>query len=131
MRTLLLVLALLLLCWGWLRRRASGRPVDTSPAPGRARDTSKEFHAVAIKTQPFACNAAHRLEGKRFLATEAPRLPLAACDRDRCECRFQHYSDRRAGRNRRSPFGAGGNASATGTFSQDRRHKEGRRADDE
>jgi len=131
MRTLLILLAVLLVGWLWLRRRAA-RHADPSPgAHKRGADTeTSEYHAVAIRIQPYACDAARKLEGKRFLASEAPRLPLPECDRDRCDCRFQHYADRRSRGDRRSPFGSGGSASGTGTFEQQRRRTDGRRADD-
>lgn len=132
MRTLLILLALVLLVGWWLvRRRGSQLPEATSRRLAHSGGgAATEYHAVAIKVQPYACAAAHKLEGKRYLATDAPRLPLAACDRERCECRFQHYGDRRSGRDRRSPFGSGGMAARTGSFEQERRLPEGRRADD-
>ncbi|HEX5788920.1 MAG TPA: hypothetical protein VFY03_12105 [Woeseiaceae bacterium] len=132
MRTLLLILLLALLAgWWWLRRRQRA-PADERPRalPGRPATRSSEYHAVAIKAPAHACDAARRLEGKRYLASEAPRLPLPACDRDICECRFQHYEDRRSRRDRRSPFGAGGLAGGTGKFEQERRRPAGRREDD-
>lgn len=133
MRMLLLLLALVLLVGWWLQRR---RTVSaTKAAPGRlarsAETPPSDWHAVAIKTGVYACDAARKLEGRRFLATEAPRLPLAACGRETCECRFQHYADRRTGRDRRSPFASGGMASGTGKYEQERRRADGRRADDE
>jgi hypothetical protein len=132
MRTLLILLALLLVGWWWVRRRAA-RQADSSPdVLARSGGMAKtEYHAVAIRIQPYACDAARQLEGRRFLASDAPRLPLPDCDRDRCDCRFQHYADRRSHRDRRSPFGSGGTASGTGTFEQERRRTDGRRADDE
>jgi len=44
-----------------------------------------------------ACDAAQACKGKRFLSIDAPRLPLAGCDVRRCECKYRHYDDRRAG----------------------------------
>lgn len=131
MRILLLIIAVLLVAWWWQRRRAVSR--DEAPrgrSERRQLESDSAFHAVSIKTAVDACDAARALEGKRFLATEAPRLPLPACPREACECRFQHYRDRRSGQERRSPFGSGGTASPTGTYEQERRHNEGRRTDD-
>jgi hypothetical protein len=131
MRTLLILLALLLAGWWWVRRRAARQAGSSHDDPARIGATATtEFHAVAIRIQPYACDAAHKLEGKRFLASDAPRLPLPACNRDRCDCRFQHYADRRSRRDRRSPFGSGGTASGSGNIEQERRRSEGRRADD-
>ncbi len=131
MRAVIILLALVLIGWLWLRRRAARR-AEAPPALQERRQlaSSSDYHAVAIKSAVYACDAAKALEGKRFLATEAPRLPLPECPRDACECRFQHYDDRRSGRDRRSPFVSGGMASTTGTYEQERRHGDGRRTED-
>jgi hypothetical protein len=132
MRMLLLVLAVLLVAWLWMRRRGAGRAQAPAGASERRQlESDSAFHAVSIKTPVHACDAAKALEGKRFLASEAPRLPLPACPRESCECRFQHYRDRRSGQDRRSPFGSSGTASPTGSYEQERRHSEGRRTDDQ
>ncbi len=132
MRTLFIVVAVLLLGWLWLRRRAAARNNEAQPDRQERRqlESSSAYHAVAIKSAVYACDAAKALEGKRFLATDAPRLPLPECPRDACECRFQHYDDRRSGRDRRSPFASGGMASTTGTHEQERRHGDDRRSED-
>jgi hypothetical protein len=50
-----------------------------------------------ITATPAACDAAQACKGKRFLSSNAPLLPLAGCDVMRCDCRYRHYDDRRAG----------------------------------
>jgi hypothetical protein len=57
---------------------------------------SKRWHAVTIEPGRKACEAARKADGVRFLATEAPRLPLADCDAPACTCHYRHYDDRRA-----------------------------------
>ena len=37
------------------------------------------WHAVSVTTGQFCCEAARGLIGRRFLAAQAPRLPLTAC----------------------------------------------------
>jgi hypothetical protein len=132
MRTILLVLGLVfLVSWWLLRRRASAPATARTRRPERRQiDSSSEFHAGSIKPQPYACEAARELEGVRILAADAPKLPLPDCNREACECRFQHFNDRRTGQDRRSPFGARGRLVGTGTFEQERRQRDGRRADD-
>lgn len=75
----------------WLvsRRRAQhvNRP-STSKSGGR-------FRAVEIRTRDGACQAARALAGQRFLAKDAPALPLAGCTSARCSCTFGKLSDRR------------------------------------
>ena len=56
----------------------------------------KPFPAASVSCGHDACQAARELTEKRYLAWEAPNLPLAGCDAERCDCRYNHYSDRRA-----------------------------------
>ena len=53
------------------------------------------WHAVSIEGAHPACKTASRLKGQRFLAREAPTLPLADCSPQHCRCRFRHQEDRR------------------------------------
>lgn len=56
------------------------------------------FHAVTVIAGDGACPQALALKDVRLLSADAPRLPMRDCDRpERCECRFQHHDDRRAG----------------------------------
>ncbi|MGH8176593.1 MAG: hypothetical protein ACREV5_10065 [Steroidobacter sp.] len=72
------------------------------PPPPR---TDTKYHSVSILPGVNACGAAHRFVGHRFLARQAPPLPLPTCDAFQCECRFRHHKDRRAGPRRRSDIG--------------------------
>ncbi len=132
-KLLFVLIVVLAVAWWYFRQRAA-REATAARRPGRAdrrlSHSTSQFHAVAIKTPVYACEAALKLEGVRFLGSEAPKLPLPECDRDNCECRFQHYDDRRSGRDRRSPFGSPGTTPGTGRFEQERRQADGRRADD-
>jgi hypothetical protein len=85
------------------------------------------YHAVSIKFDNQACDAARELAGSRFLSVDAPRLPLSKCDAATCNCRFAHHQDRRTGKDRRSPFSAPGIGGGTGSFEQERREKLERR----
>ena len=86
------------------------------------------FHAVEIRGTKDACQAVQDAHGERYLSAEAPPLPLGQCDRpDRCQCRYQHYEDRR-GNSRR-----GGESGLTAQQDAERveqRNLQGRRADD-
>ena len=74
--------------WGTRRARASSPPPPPAKAGGR-------FGGVEIRMRKGACSAARALEGKRFLAKNAPELPLSSCDAQRCACSFTKLSDRR------------------------------------
>ena len=61
-----------------------------------------KWHAVSIVGERYSCEAARGLMATRFLAAEAPRLPLAGCAApDSCTCKYKHYSDRRGPPRRR------------------------------
>ena len=68
----------------WVRsRRSAGRRPPAEP-----------YHAVSVLPGPVCCAAARNLAELRFLCSEAPGLPLAACDAC-CRCVYQHHGDRR------------------------------------
>jgi hypothetical protein len=65
------------------------------------------YHCVAVVAGRQACAAALELGSTRLLSADAPRLPLATCDRPSdCDCRYQHFDDRRAGPRRAAESGA-------------------------
>lgn len=86
---------------------------------------SEQWHAVAIVSPSECCSLVESLRGKRFLPSEAPRLPLPDCTKPlRCQCVYRHFADRRAGPR---PGGARFRLPADGDR---RRHPRGRRVDD-
>ena len=130
MRTVLLLLVVGLLIAWFFYRQGLDKPEerkDRRISPVQ-KDRAK-YHAVSIKPGAYACSAANEIAGQRFLATEAPNLPLPGCDAAECDCHFAHHNDRRTGKDRRSPFTSGGLAAATGTFAGERRKGEDRRDD--
>lgn len=131
MRTVLLLLVVGLLIAWYFYRQGLDRPEDRSDRRTRPALKKKDagYHAVSVKPGAYACSAANEIAGQRFLATEAPSLPLPDCDAAECDCHFIHHNDRRKGKDRRSPFTSGGHAAATGEFSSERRKGEDRRND--
>jgi hypothetical protein len=123
-QTLLGIAVVLLLVWLFLRHRGNkDEPTETA-----VEDSGKSaFHAVSIKFDKNACEAAQKMSGRRFLSSAAPRLPLPECDVLECNCRFAHHKDRRASKDRRSPFAAAGFGGGTGSFEKERREKSDRR----
>lgn len=87
------------------RREPAAPPAKTRVGPAALGATSK-FHAVGIRPGPNSCAAAKSLQGQRFLSDAAPHIPLAGCNASSCRCRFVHFTDRRSGEDRRSPFPA-------------------------
>ena len=121
-----LLLVILLLVWLFIRHRASSAARKPEP-PTTARRKNTAYHAVSIHYASNACMAAREMEGRRFLATAAPRLPLPGCNVLECSCRFVHHEDRRTGKDRRSPFGPGGFGGGTGSFETEKRQGGDRR----
>jgi len=124
--TLLGIVVVLLLAWLFLRRRGKA----DEPAATATKDSKKTaYHAVSIKFDKNACDAAKEMSGRRFLSSAAPRLPLPGCNVLECRCRFAHHQDRRSSKDRRSPFAAAGFGGGTGSFEKERREKSDRRKD--
>jgi len=62
-------------------------PVSTPPAA---------FYAVSVVAEEHACAAALAASDQRFLARDAPRIPLPECTRPlECKCRLARFNDRR------------------------------------
>ena len=128
--TKILLFGALILAIAWLALRImrdTGRPADKSGP--RIADKSSLYHAVSLQYSSNACDAAKAMTGRRFLSSAAPRLPLPECDSLECRCRFAHHSDRRTGKDRRSPFSPARSTDSTGSFKAERRQKKDRRED--
>jgi len=64
------------------------------------------WRATSITHDENACEAVKAIAGKRFLDAERniPKLPLPACDADRCNCMYARHEDRRdSSEDRRTP----------------------------
>jgi len=87
------------------------------------------WNAVSIICATGSCDASRALRGRRFLSTEAPRLPLAECSAPAaCLCVYKKYPDRRGGA-RREEDKTGLRRPVAGE--SERRSKRGRRSTDE
>ena len=122
-----IILILLFLLYRRTQATTTKRPPLPS-RPGKAKPDS-QFHAVSLKFPASACDAAKAMEGKRFLSSAAPRIPLAECDSLECKCRFIHHKDRRESDDRRNPYRAT-IAGDTGEHKREQRHRGERRGDD-
>jgi hypothetical protein len=106
-------------CW-WVFHRAAvpNRESRENKAPPR------RFGGVEILFKGDACETARSLAGQRFLAKEAPSLPLPGCGAGKCSCTFAKLADRRTDDRR---FEHGGLGAALYNDA-DRRAKRERRA---
>jgi hypothetical protein len=78
------------------RRKKGPGSANESPIP------QPTYRSAKLSICTNACEAAKRIRTKTFLVNEAPRLPLASCDRI-CHCNFALYDDRRLKDDRRYP----------------------------
>jgi hypothetical protein len=85
----LLIVALLA---AWAVFRHARRPAR---AGRRASTAAHPFHSVSIRPRGAACEIVRRIAGERFLAADAPLLPLPGCTRRDCRCVYEHFDDRR------------------------------------
>ena len=121
---------LLALTVAWLIFRARQKKAAMEAEASPKSEIQGEFRAVAMQYSENACDAAKAMTGRRFLATEAPELPLKECDFDDCRCTFDHFSDRRSKSDRRAPFAHPGQTERTGTFEREKRQADRRKNTD-
>lgn len=82
-----------------LLARVRGEQTPTKPHPA---SKPRPFQAVAVYRGPAACAMARRFGEHRFLAKDAPSLPLSSCNMPhKCTCRFLKFNDRRETTQRR------------------------------
>jgi hypothetical protein len=87
----------------------------------------RPFQAISIYRGVHACPLAKRFSDHRFLAKDAPQLPLTGCTMTAtCQCRFLKHRDRRSDHRRFLDFGT----SQRSFIGQERRLRGGRRGTD-
>jgi hypothetical protein len=102
------------------------REMKTKLAPSARQAPKQPWHAVGVVGGTAVCPPARHIKGKRFLAAEAPPIPLPDCTSPwRCKCVYRHYADRRAGPRRIADRGMFGRHIGT-----ERRQRRSRRAED-
>lgn len=89
--------------------------------------SARPFQAISVFRGVNACALAKRLSEQRFLAKDAPSLPLSGCTMPAaCECVYLKHRDRRAAQRRVMDF----TASQRVYTGKERRFLKGRRATD-
>jgi hypothetical protein len=109
----------------WLHRKKIHAHVQLSGRPMQHHRVVNPYHAVSIMHQAGCCVEVAGLEGRRFLASAAPTIPLRDCEAASCRCRYVHYEDRRGEDERRILA-----FDARGIGKEERRHSRGRRESD-
>jgi hypothetical protein len=113
---------------GQLDDAPAGRVPRPAPSPVAKARSRGGFQGVTVKPCLDACDAVQAIVGTRYLSREAPALPLAGCDQQRCDCTYRHFSDRRQRGNRRSGWDTFGGFSQT-LANGERRDQESDRRD--
>jgi hypothetical protein len=75
----------------------------------REDDSNHPFQGVMLVCKSGSCTKAHELSRSkhRFLAGEAPALPLPECtDAESCGCHYASFTDRRLTDRREASFGS-------------------------
>lgn len=101
MKTILLITVIFGGAYYWytknIRIHALKKQRIKNAKPKVKKETVKknDFRCVVIKADANACSAAAALRNKPILMNEASSLPLAACYKGICDCRFTRHEDRR------------------------------------
>jgi len=85
----------------WLHRKRVQMEVQLSGRPVQVHRVTNPYHAVSIKAGASCGQTELRYGLRRYLAQEAPSIPLPTCDTKKCHCRYVHHEDRRDGYDRR------------------------------
>ena len=103
------IIAIMLVCAAaafWLLKpKAKAERTRKSAKAARQRGNIHHiYQAASINPGGCACNAVKALGDKRFLAEEAPHMPLTNCDSAKCQCRYVRHEDRRKREDRRAVY---------------------------
>jgi hypothetical protein len=72
------------------------KQLGRAPRAGESAPQSLPYRAVSVAPTRASCPAAVAIRDKRFLATEAPTLPLPMCTWPlSCPCKLKTHDDRR------------------------------------
>ena len=74
--------------------------------PPEASGPLRPFQAISIYRGLICCDMARKFSEHRFLARDAPPLPLSGCSMsERCHCKYIKHKDRRGEARRLNDFG--------------------------
>ena len=117
---------------GSVTRIKSRAQNSDSPRQGASKPINR-YRATSIISGQNSCAAVKAIKKKRFLVEDRdiPQLPLAACDAEKCVCKYKHHDDRRdASHDRRALSGLRTQLHEQSEGAE-RREKRGRRKSDQ
>jgi hypothetical protein len=90
------------------------------------------YRAVLVISGKNPCAAVKVIGKKRCLVEggDAPQLPLAACDAEKCACKYGHHEDRRDGDDERRTISGLRTQLHVSSGNAEQREKRGRRKSD-
>ena len=71
----------------------------------KSNKTNSQYHAISVCSGEEPCSSAQAIKDDKFLAKDAPTLPLGTCGNADCHCHYEHHADRRDADDRRLTFG--------------------------
>jgi hypothetical protein len=110
----------------WIVKRRQGPAQKRAPKDATL---ANRFGSVEIRVRNGACEKARKLQGRRFLAKDAPALPLPGCPAPQCSCKFAKLADRRTDSRRVEQGGLSASLFVAGSnrrTKRDRRRARGR-----
>ncbi len=91
---------------GLLASLAGLRTSNKKTVAGKSACKSSKYRGVQVNANDAdCCMAVKTVAGKRFLSDDVPKLPLAACDADKCQCTYELHQKRRSDIRRASDVG--------------------------
>ncbi|MAF83765.1 MAG: hypothetical protein QGH93_02410 [Gammaproteobacteria bacterium] len=67
-------------------RREQKKSASVVVTKNQPRKQAQRYYGVSVQVDNNPCEAIKAIADHRYLSDEAPRLPLADCDRDDCRC---------------------------------------------
>ena len=103
------IIAIILVCaasayWLLKPKTKARRTAKRVKVAQRAGNLHHIYQAASINPGGCACAAVKALGDKRFLAYEAPQMPLPGCNSAKCQCRYVRHDDRRQREERRAVY---------------------------
>lgn len=89
--------------------------------------SAQPYHSVTLVGD---CASLETYKGKRFLASNAPPLPVPDCTCEDCHCHYVHHADRRDPKDDRRAMGRLAEEQYTLSGNSERRGSRGRRKSD-
>lgn len=79
-----------------LRKKSDACVKPAASQNDSVEDTQRYRGVEVVANNDACCQAAKDIEGRRFLLSQVPMLPLTDCDAGDCRCTYERFDDRRS-----------------------------------